>query len=417
MNTAILDKAHHTSATPLRQDAQVMTLVGLAHASSHFGHMLLPTMFPFLMRDFGLSFAQMGALVSVVFVVSGVGQALAGFLVDRVGARPVLYAALATFCGACGVLSMAQGYPSLVVGAVLVGLANASFHPVDFTILNQRVSGPRLGHAFSIHGLTGNLGWALAPPFFALMLWATDWRGAYLGAAVLYACLLALLVLQRGQLATQVLAQPGGARGSAQAIAQGAQEHSLAFLKLPVLWWCFVFFLLATMTLAVVQSFGVPLLQALHGVSFAAATVTITAYMLCGAAGMLLGGFVAARYPQQGDSVVAWCMAAGAACMALAATGWLGATGSMVLLAATGLAVGIGGPSRDMLIKKAAPAGATGRVYGMVYSGLDVGFAISPIVFGALMDRSLYSATLLGAALVLLLSVGAALAVGKRIAK
>jgi MFS transporter, FSR family, fosmidomycin resistance protein len=417
MNTATLDSATHSATTPLRQDARVMTLVGMAHASSHFGHMLLPTMFPFLMRDFGLSFAQMGALVSVVFVVSGVGQALAGFLVDKVGARPVLYAALATFCAACGVLSMAQGYPWLVAGAVLVGLANASFHPVDFTILNQRVSSPRLGHAFSIHGLTGNLGWALAPPFFALMLWANDWRGAYVGAAVLYACLLALLVWQRGPLATQVVAQRGAAQGGADAGAPGAQEHSLAFLKLPVLWWCFLFFLLATMTLAVVQSFAVPLLQAVHGVSFAAATVTITAYMLCGAAGMLLGGFVAARYAQQGDSVVAWCMTAGAACMALAATGWLGATGSMVLLATTGLAVGIGGPSRDMLIKKAAPAGATGRVYGMVYSGLDVGFAISPVVFGALMDRSMYTATLLGAALVLLLSVGAALAVGKRIAK
>ncbi len=406
MNTATLDETTRSATAPLRQDAQVMTLVGLAHASSHFGHMLLPSMFAFFMRDFGLSFAQMGSLVSVVFVVSGVGQALAGFLVDRVGARPVLYASLATFCSACVVLSMAQGYLTLVCGAVLVGLANASFHPVDFTILNQRVSSPRLGHAFSVHGLTGNLGWAVAPAFFAAMLWATDWRGAYLGAALLYACVLALLVWHRGALATH-----GVPRNSEK---PGAQPHSLAFLKLPVLWWCFLFFLLATMTLAVVQSFAVPLLQAMHGVSFAAATVTLTAYMLCGAAGMLLGGFVAARYAQQGDRVVAWCMTAGAACMALAATGWLGATGSMVLLAATGLAVGIGGPSRDMLIKKAAPAGATGRVYGMVYSGLDVGFALSPMVFGALMDRSLYTATLLGAALVLLASVGAALAVGKR---
>jgi MFS transporter, FSR family, fosmidomycin resistance protein len=414
MNTATLDSAANLTATPLRQDAQVMTLVGMAHASSHFGHMLLPTMFPFLMRDFGLSFAQMGALVSVVFVVSGVGQALAGFWVDKVGARPVLYAALATFCAACVVLSMAQGYPWLVAGAVLVGLANASFHPVDFTILNQRVSSPRLGHAFSVHGLTGNLGWALAPPFFAAVLWLTDWRGAYLGAAGLYGGLLVLLVWHRKVVATQVVAQPAGALGTPPGPV-GAPEHSLAFLKLPVLWWCFLFFLLATMTLAVVQSFAVPLLQAMHGVSFAAATVTLTAYMLCGAAGMLLGGFVAARYARHGDRVVAWCMTAGAACMALAATGWLGATGSMVLLAATGLVVGVGGPSRDMLIKKAAPAGATGRVYGMVYSGLDVGFAISPIVFGALMDRGMYTATLLGAALVLLLSVGAALAVGRRI--
>ena len=39
-------------------------------------------------------------------------------------------------------------------------------------------------------------------------------------------------------------------------------------------------------------------------------------------------------------------------------------------------------------------------MYGLVYSGLDVGFALSPLVFGWLMDRGWYSATLLGAAVV-----------------
>ncbi len=75
------------------------------------------------------------------------------------------------------------------------------------------------------------------------------------------------------------------------------------------------------------------------------------------------------------DRVVAVSMSAGAVLLLLCATGWLGGTGTMVALAVTGFAVGIGGPSRDMMIKKATPKGATGRVYGTVYSGLDVGFA------------------------------------------
>jgi len=98
----------------------------------------------------------------------------------------------------------------------------------------------------------------------------------------------------------------------------------------------------------------------------------------------------------------------------LCATGWLGAVGTMVALAATGFAVGVGGPSRDMMIKKATPKGATGRVYGTVYSGLDVGFAISPLVFGGFMDRGWYALTLAGAALVLAISVYAAVGVGRR---
>ena len=408
MNTATLN-APSPAAIPLRKDAHVMGLVGLAHASSHFGHMLLPPMFPIFMRDFGLSFSQVGLLMTVFFVVSGMGQALAGFLVDKVGARPVLFAALGIFALASGVASMATGYAGLITAAALAGLGNASFHPVDYTILNQRVSPPRIGHAFSVHGLTGSLGWALAPPFFVLMLWLSDWRTAYVVAAGLYVLVLLVMVINRSQLATQMVEQ--------QANPSVPQANTLAFLKLPVVWWCFGFFLLSTMTLAMVQSYSVSLLQIVHRVSFSAATTTLTAYMLCSALGMLVGGFVAARRAQHSDRIVAACMASGAVCMAFAATGWLGAVGSMVLLAATGFATGIGGPSRDMMIKKAAPKGATGRVYGTVYSGLDVGFAVSPLVFGTLMDRGMTTATLMGGALVLLLSVGAALAVGRRTAR
>ena len=392
-----------STSVPLRQDAQVIGLVGLAHASSHFGHLLLPLMFPVFMKEFGLSYSELGFLMSTFFVVSGVGQAFAGFVVDRMGARPLLFAALAIFSMACMGASAVTGYSGLLMVAALAGLGNATFHPVDFTILNQRVSPARLGYAFSAHGLTGNLGWAAAPVFFASISVGFGWRNAYVAAAVLYLLILLVLVLRRDVLSTKVVVREVDAKA----------EHDLAFMKLPVVWWCFGFFLLSTMTLAVVQSFAVSILKAMQGVSFEAATLTITAYMLCGAFGMLVGGFVAARVVSS-DRVVAMAMTAGAFCLALCGTGWMGPTATMVVLAATGFAIGIGGPSRDMMIKKATPKGATGRVYGLVYSGLDTGFAISPIVFGAFMDRGWYGATLLGAAAVLLLSVVAALGVGQR---
>lgn len=391
----------------MQQDASIIGLVGLAHATSHFGHLLLPLMFPVFMSEFGLSFSQLGLLMSVFFVVSGVGQACAGFVVDRFGARPLMFVALSLFAAACVAASMVAGYAGLVLVAVLAGLGNATFHPVDFTILNQRVSAPRLGYAFSAHGLTGNLGWAAAPVFFAGFGATLGWRNAYLAAAVMYVGVLALMVLQRDKLLTEVV------RSDKQAVASGEAEHNFAFMKLPVVWWCFGFFLLSMMTLAVVQNFSISILQAMHGISLEAATYTLTAYMLCGAVGMFIGGFIAARVANS-DRVVAMAMAAGAVLLAVCGTGWLGATSTMVVLAITGFAVGIGGPSRDMMIKKATPKGATGRVYGLVYSGLDTGFAISPVVFGVFMDRGWYGATLLGAALVLLLSVGAALGVGLR---
>lgn len=406
MNPSVTLDPASSGTVPLAQDAKVMSLVGLAHASSHFGHMLLPPLFPVFMQEFGLSFAQVGLLMSVFFVVSGVGQALAGFVVDKLGARPVLFAALCTFMLACVTASNAQSYAWLIAAAALAGLANSPFHPIDFSILNQRVSTPRLGYAFSMHGLSGSLGWALTPILLVGLMGIMGWRNAYLVTAGVYALVFVVLLVNRDHLITTVVRK------------QHANEAStLAFLKLPVVWWCFAFFLLSTITLAVVQSYSTSILKAMHGVTLQAATATLTAYMLASAVGILVGGFVSARMGvQRSDKVVAVCMGTGALCMMLAGTGWLGAFGSMALLAATGFAVGIGGPSRDMLIKRATPKGATGRVYGTVYSGLDVGFAVAPLIFGLLMDRALYSLTMITSAFALILAVFAALAVGKRTA-
>ncbi|PKO60775.1 MAG: MFS transporter, partial [Betaproteobacteria bacterium HGW-Betaproteobacteria-18] len=316
-------------SVPLKQDATIIGLVGLAHASSHFGHLLLPPLFPVFMVEFGLNFSQLGALMSVFFVVSGLGQASAGFVVDKIGARPMLFAALALFAMAALLASTVTSYSGLVLVAALAGLANATFHPVDFTILNQRVSAPRLGHAFSAHGLTGNLGWAAAPVFFATITTLSNWRTAYVAAALLYVGVLALLWVQRDKLKTQAVVHH----------TDTPAEHSMAFMKLPVVWWCFAFFLLSTMTLAVVQSFSVSILKAMHGISFESATLTLTAYMLCGALGMFVGGFVAAK-SRHSDRVVALSMSAAAVLLALCGTGFFGATLTMVVLAATGFAVG-----------------------------------------------------------------------------
>lgn len=392
--------------TTLKKDAAVIGLVSLAHAISHFSQMMLAPLFPLFMKEFDLSFSQIGFLVSILYVVSSIGQASSGFLVDRVGARPVLFASLAFFIAAALVVSMSSGYVGLMAAMVLIGVGNAPFHPADFTVINQRVSAPRLGYAYSLHGVTGNLGWALAPIFFVGITAISNWRTAYVCAAVLYVLVMAVLWLHRGKIKTEVVGRV--------ATTSVHRESSLAFLKLPVVWWCFGFFMFATMTLAVIQSFSVSIVQMLHNVSLYEANATLTAYMLCAAAGMLVGGWVAAKFPTRSDKVVAIAMTMGALLLVSAATGWLGGFGTCALIASTGFAIGVGGPSRDMMIKKATPLGATGRVYGLVYSGMDVGFAIAPLAFGMMMDRHWYAATLVGAGGTLLIAVSLAIGVGKR---
>ena len=398
-------------SVPWWQDAQVMGLVGLVHASSHFSHLLLPLMFPAFMQDFGLGYAELGLLMSVFFVVSGVGQALSGFFVDQFGARPVLYASLAMLALACASVTQAQGYGGLMCSAVLFGLGNCTFHPVDFTILNNRVSEKRLGHAFSTHGLTGNLGWAAAPTFMVGISSMSHWRTAYACAALVFVSLLLLCLFLRAHLHTNPQRQPAQ---DAKRSTGTSTSSNLSFLRLPVVWWCFGFFVFSTMTLAVVQSFSVSIMQSLVGVSFEAATHTLTAYLICAALGMLAGGFMAATFAKHTQAVVAGSMLSAALLLVICATTWLGPMGSMLAMAITGFAAGVGGPSRDLMIKQATPKGATGRVYGMVYSGMDVGFAIAPALFGVFMDHGWYAATLVGVSLTLVVSAVLAVVVGRQ---
>ncbi len=401
---------------PLRQDARTIGLIGLAHGTSHFFHMLLPPLFPLFIRDFGFSYSELGLLVSTFFVISGIGQALSGFLVDRVGARPVLFAALGCFVLAGLATAGAHGYAGLLLAAALAGLGNSPFHPVDFTILNKRVSQPRLGHAFSVHGITGNLGWAAAPVFMAGISAASgSWRVAAACAAAWALLVLALLFLNRDAIDDRS-GQWAHETAHGQAGLAPAAEHPLAFLKLPSVWLCFSFFFWSTGALSAIQSFASPALQQMYGLPLSVTSLVVTGFMLSGAAGMVVGGFLVAR-AERLERVIGACLFGAAVLLVLVATGVLPGPMAAVLAALAGFGTGLAGPSRDMLIKRAAPPGATGRVYGTVYSGLDLGFALGAPTFGLLLDHGSPSGVFYGAALMLLMGVASASLVGLRIAK
>lgn len=386
----------------LRQDARVIALVGLAHSVSHFYHLILAALFPFLKPAFGLSYAQLGLLMTLFFVVSGIGQALAGFVVDKVGARRALFCGLALLGCAALLLASASSYAVLCAGSMLAGMGNSVFHPADYTLLNQRVSKARIAHAFSVHGITGNLGWAAAPVFLAGIAALAGWRVALLSASVLPFGVLALLYVQRAALR----ADP-----APKAEAQAASGGSLDFMKLPAVWMSFGFFFLSAVALGGIQSFSTVTLVSLYGISLASAMTAYTAYMLASAGGMVLGGFLATRAAHHDRTIAgAFTLAALLALLLAAAVvpGWM----VVVLMGAIGMAAGIAGPSRDLLIRAAAPKGATGRVFGVVYSGLDSGLATGPLLFGALLDHRHAGWVFACIALFQFLAIGTAVGVG-----
>ncbi len=402
-----MSAASPAAVPTFRQDASVISIVGFTHGTSHFFHFMLPPLFPWLMRDFGLSFTQVGALMSVFFVVSGIGQALAGFLVDRVGALRVLYGGMGLLALSGLALSVATSFPMLAAAAAIAGLGNSVFHPADFTVLNRRVSVGRLGHAFSVHGLSGNLGWAAGPVFMIAIAETLGWRAAGVGAALVGAGALGFLFYNRKLLAEAVITVEKPPRDAG----------TFAFLGMGVVWMCFAFFLLSVMAFGGLQNFAPPIFERTYGVSFAFATSALTAYLLGSAAGMATGGFFASKGTHQ-DRLVALSLATAAACALTLASGAVPGWSIVALMGLMGFGAGFSGPSRDILVRRAATstfgAGAYGRVYGFVYSGIDTGLAIAPLVFGPMMDAGRFLHVLWGVAAIQTLAILAALAVGAR---
>ena len=395
-----------SSPPPLVSDVRTISVVSVAHSGSHFCQLMVPPLFPWIAPAFGLSNTQLGLLMSMFFIVSGVGQALAGFVVDRHGAERVLFGGLALMALAALGLGASPNYAMLLVFMAVAGLGNCVFHPVDFSILNARVHNTRLGHAYAAHGISGSLGWALAPMLMVGIAALSSWRVALFAAAALIGAILAAMVWQRAHLSAAREAAPsvgavagaGAARAASTLGGMAATaESKFDFLRLPAIWACFGFFFIFAAALGGVQSFAPAAAAKIHGISAEQVAMCLSAYMLCGAVAMVFGGQLL-RDPRRSALIAA--LGFGFAALVALAIGlghwppfWV-----PVLCGLMGIGSGLAGPSRDLLVKQATPPGATGRVYGVVYSGLDAGIVVAPLLFGVLMDAGYFRAVWLGVA-------------------
>ena len=377
-----------------------MGLVGMAHMISHFSQLLLAPLFPWLKDEFNVSYIELGFLMTIFFVVSCAVQALSGFAVDRIGPRPILFAGLALLGVAAFGYSVSSSYQMMAGFAVMAGIGNGVFHPVNYTLLNRKVSAPRLGHAYSVHGITGSLGWAVAPAILVPIALAFSWRVALVSAGVLVFFVLAVLLFNRDKL--HLPEAP-----ASQVKGHVTEGGSFDFLRIPAVWMCFAFFFLYAIVLGVVQAFAPEAARQLHDMPLGLVAICLSVYMVCSAGGMVWGGFLAAD-PRRCERVVG--LGLGVAAGTALVLGLMNLPGMLVpvLFGLMGFASGAGAPSRDLIVKQSTPPNSTGRVYGVVYSGLDIGQAISPLIFGSLMDHQQYRGVFLGLALVQLALVATA---------
>lgn len=367
------------SSIPNR-DLKVMALIGVAHGCSHFFQLVLPPLFPFLKDEFVVSYTELGLVMTLFYVTSGLLQTPAGFLVDRIGARNVLIGGLGIFCTAILLYGLVPSYWMLVPVAILAGIGNSVFHPADFSILNASVDQKRLGRAYGTHTLGGNLGWGLAPVLMAGGAALFGWRAAPIIAALVGYAILAALLLNR-----DLLKEDAGTARRAAAKAGEKAEALGPLLSLPVVM-CFGYFLLLSFALIGVQNFLPATLEALYGTPLALATTTLTGFLLGASGGVMVGGWVADKGVKL--EVIVICGLLGAAALMLVVANLnLPAVLLVAAIAGAGFLQGFTTPSRDLIVRGAAPKGASGRVFGFVYSGLDAGSAMAPLVIGLLLDH------------------------------
>lgn len=414
-----------------RHDWQIISLIGAVHSSSHFFQLVLPTLYLSLAHEYGYDFAQLGLLASMFFLVSCLGQASSGFIVDRIGPAPVLRFGLLSFIVSAILIALSDNYMTLMLAALIGGIGNSVFHPVDYSIINHRISPSRLGHAFSVHGLTGNLGWALTPVFMATLIHFFNWRIATFGVAALIAIVLFFTWLGRDLLsgknqnilnvATTSTSEDDAASRAAGSPAQAAAADLsrqtvwntlTALLARPALWGAFLFFACTSIALSAIQNFTIPMLDQVYGIDKVLAGTTLSAYMLAGALGMFAGGFLAGATPNAERTVAVSLVLAGLLLLVLA-SGAVPSGLAMVLVGVAGFCSGVSAPSRDMLIRRITPKGATGTVYGLVYSGMDVGSSLAPAAFGVLLDANYDKAPWIGAAVAFVAAAGMAIWVAR----
>ena len=354
---------------------RAMALVSAAHFVNHFQYLVLPPLFPLLKARFGTGFVELGLALTVANIMAVAAQLPVGFLVDRLGSRRMLVAALVVAGLAFIGFGLAPSYPHLLLMMVFVGVANSVFHPADYAILSAKIAPARLGRAFSVHTFAGFIGNAVAPITMLALVQAFGLHTGLVSAGILALVVAAPLALARGTDSTPAAtAHAGAVRGG------------LTMLLTPAILGLTAFFALLSLSGSGISNFSVVALTSAFGTPLSVANLALTVYLTTQAFGVLAGGFVADMTRRHAE-VAAIGYAVNAGVVLAIGVAAFGAGPLLLAMAAAGFLGGLIMPSRDMLVRAAAPPGAMGRTFGIVTSGFSIGGMIGPLMFGFIMDR------------------------------
>ena len=157
---------------PLRE----LWLITIGHGLTHWYPATFYLLLPLIGAELGLSYSQIGLIMTCQYIASAVANVPGGVVVDTVGRKGLLMGISLFWVGFPYLLiGFTHSYPMLLVCIALVGFGNSLWHPTAIPTLGQRYP-ERKGLVLSVHGMGGNVGDAIAPLVLGFALAAFSWR-------------------------------------------------------------------------------------------------------------------------------------------------------------------------------------------------------------------------------------------------
>ncbi len=362
------------------REVRVLGLVSTGHFMSHYSQLILPPLFVLMAPHYGVGFAAMGLIMTLLNMSGALAQIPVGFLVDRVGAKWILIIGLFMKTFALGAMAFIDVYWVLLVLAVIAGLGHSVFHPTDYAILMSSVDESRIGRAFSIHTAAGNVGTLVAPivaTVFLASVWG--WKGAILSVAILGAGAGLAMLAQSGSL------QDHAGRKKEKTKEPLSIADGLRLLVKPQMLILYMFFCITAMATVGLNNMIPAALFTAHGIDPAAAATVLSFYAGGSLFGILAGGWLADK-TRKHNLFAALAFSIGAILTVIAGAYALPYIAYLVCFTVIGAMLGVVRPARDMMVRAITPEGQAGKTYGFMSNGHFIGAAASPVLMGFVLD-------------------------------